>query len=762
MDVQDRRPALDVRAVEDDLAVEAARPQQRRVEHVRAVGGGDHDHVGVRVEAVHLDQDLVERLLALVVRAAEAGAALAADRVDLVHEHDARRVALGLVEQVAHADWRRRRRTSPRTPSRRCEKNGTPASPATARESSVLPVPGGPTSSTPRGMRAPSAANFSGYLRNSTTSVSSCLASSTPGHVLERDGRLVAHEHPGAALAEAQRLVVRALRLAHHEEDEPADEKDGQERGDQQREDAACGALLDRGEVLAVEVAGVPGYASQIGVDVRQLRRDDGGLLTAVHGRRHPQPVLGDFGGLARLGIGDELAVGVFRGLAAVAHEGPEDRQSEDSEDHEHNAVAHDAAGQFRSTFASVWSVAGLRPSPARDLKAPSPASIGWAARGNKHPESATAVMVNTFPAPVSGHSPSCSVMERLRTDALRPPPSSIVTPPRDPPAASSSASRRSALGGGSPIASRRTRRPRAAGGGSRQSMVPSSPQRRASSAAATPVEQGVVGRRQAGESADAVDRAGAKGLQQRQHLATHAIAQEGRILVRGVLEVRHARGVEVVAERRAPLAEERPNDAPSPRRHAGDPRRAGSAQQVEKHRLGQVVQGVGSGDQRIGQRDILQKPIARLAAGVLERPPFRTREPGDIGAPELHGEIERARRIGDERGVVRASGPQAVIEMRDRQAPATAARGDQVGGAGEEGHRVGPARHGQDERRVVGDVEAARAAVHGRGEVVEALGSSAPAHGTAAIRCDPSVRGGSGGRIRTTGQGLMSPLLYH
>ena len=57
-------------------------------------------------------------------------------------------------------------------------KNGTPASPATARESSVLPVPGGPTSSTPFGMRAPSAANFSGYFRNSTTSCSSCLASS--------------------------------------------------------------------------------------------------------------------------------------------------------------------------------------------------------------------------------------------------------------------------------------------------------------------------------------------------------------------------------------------------------------------------------------------------------------------------------------------------------------------------------------------------------------------------------------------------------
>ena len=60
------------------------------------------------------------------------------------------------------------------------EKNGTPASPATALASRVLPVPGGPTRRTPRGMRAPRELNFSGYLRNSTTSWRSAFASSTP------------------------------------------------------------------------------------------------------------------------------------------------------------------------------------------------------------------------------------------------------------------------------------------------------------------------------------------------------------------------------------------------------------------------------------------------------------------------------------------------------------------------------------------------------------------------------------------------------
>ena len=100
---EDAFAALHVRAVDDDAAVEAARAQQRRIEHVGAVGRGDEDDALVRLEAVHLDEQLVQRLLALVVAAAEAGAAMAADRVDLVDEDDAGRVLLALLEQVADA-----------------------------------------------------------------------------------------------------------------------------------------------------------------------------------------------------------------------------------------------------------------------------------------------------------------------------------------------------------------------------------------------------------------------------------------------------------------------------------------------------------------------------------------------------------------------------------------------------------------------------------------------------------------------------------
>src|SRR5207248_6014274 len=56
----------------------------------------------------------------------------------------------------------------------------TPAFSATGRASSLLPVPGGPTSRTPLGGRPPSRPYRTGFFKNSTISTNSSLASSTP------------------------------------------------------------------------------------------------------------------------------------------------------------------------------------------------------------------------------------------------------------------------------------------------------------------------------------------------------------------------------------------------------------------------------------------------------------------------------------------------------------------------------------------------------------------------------------------------------
>ncbi len=104
--LEDLLSALAVGRLNGDATVEPARAEQGLVEHVGPVRGCDHDHAGRRVEPVHLGEDLVQGLLPLVVAAAEAGRAggtRAADRVELVDEHDGGRGRLCLREEVADA-----------------------------------------------------------------------------------------------------------------------------------------------------------------------------------------------------------------------------------------------------------------------------------------------------------------------------------------------------------------------------------------------------------------------------------------------------------------------------------------------------------------------------------------------------------------------------------------------------------------------------------------------------------------------------------
>ena len=73
MHLEDRLAADTVGRLHGDAAVEASRTKQSLVEDVGPVGRADDDHARGRVEPVHLGEDLVQRLLAFVVAAAEAG-----------------------------------------------------------------------------------------------------------------------------------------------------------------------------------------------------------------------------------------------------------------------------------------------------------------------------------------------------------------------------------------------------------------------------------------------------------------------------------------------------------------------------------------------------------------------------------------------------------------------------------------------------------------------------------------------------------------
>ena len=100
---EDLPAAHDVRQVDDDLPVETAGTEQGGVEHVDAVGRGDHDHAFLRFEAVHFHEERVQRLFAFVMSAADAGETGTSHGVDLVDEDEAGGVLARLLEHVADA-----------------------------------------------------------------------------------------------------------------------------------------------------------------------------------------------------------------------------------------------------------------------------------------------------------------------------------------------------------------------------------------------------------------------------------------------------------------------------------------------------------------------------------------------------------------------------------------------------------------------------------------------------------------------------------
>src|SRR5208337_2295222 len=102
MDLKDAFPAPDIGHRDHDLPVESARAKQGRVENVGPVGRGNQNHALVGLKAVHLDQELIESLFALIMPTAKTSAAMPSHSVDLVDKDDAGGIFFALKEQVAH------------------------------------------------------------------------------------------------------------------------------------------------------------------------------------------------------------------------------------------------------------------------------------------------------------------------------------------------------------------------------------------------------------------------------------------------------------------------------------------------------------------------------------------------------------------------------------------------------------------------------------------------------------------------------------
>ncbi len=267
MDRQDLFATEQVGLVDHDLAVEAAGAQQRRVEDVGPVRRGDQDDARPHIETVHLDQQLVQRLLALVVTTAHAGAPVPSDGVDLVHEDDRGGVGLGLLEQVTDARGTDTDEHLDEVGAGDREERHAGLAGDGAGEQG-LAGPGRAEQQRALGDLGAHGLELLGALEEVLDLAQLLDGLVGAGDVGEGDLRRVLVDHLGLGLAELHDAAATPLHLLHEEEEQPEDQHEGQQveqQADQRARLLRVEVDLDRavldqpGDLLAVDLLGVGG-----------------------------------------------------------------------------------------------------------------------------------------------------------------------------------------------------------------------------------------------------------------------------------------------------------------------------------------------------------------------------------------------------------------------------------------------------------------------------------------------------------------------
>jgi hypothetical protein len=302
--LQDRDAAAQVRPRHDHAAVEAAGAQQRRVQHVRPVGRGDQDHALVALEAVHLDEELVQRLLPLVVSAAEPRAPVATHRVDFVDEDDAGGVLLALEEEIAHPRGTDAHEHLHEIRAGDGEERHARLAGDRAREQRLAGT-GRPDQQHALGNATAQPRELLGLAQEGDDLLELDLRLLHARHVLEGDAVLILREQARARLAEAHRLAAARLHLSD-EEDPEADEEEQREPHDEDLPPEAAFGLrpgLDRLHLGTETREQTLGDGGCIGVELIAIRELAGDLVLLDHHGLH----------LARLDPLEEVAVGERR-----------------------------------------------------------------------------------------------------------------------------------------------------------------------------------------------------------------------------------------------------------------------------------------------------------------------------------------------------------------------------------------------------------------------------------------------------------------
>ena len=100
--IKDLASSLDVGSSYSDLPVKTTRSHDRGIEDIHTVCGREDYDPLIDSEPVHLNEQLVKRLLSFVMTAAHTGSAPSCNGIYLIDEHDARCVLFGLLKQIPY------------------------------------------------------------------------------------------------------------------------------------------------------------------------------------------------------------------------------------------------------------------------------------------------------------------------------------------------------------------------------------------------------------------------------------------------------------------------------------------------------------------------------------------------------------------------------------------------------------------------------------------------------------------------------------
>jgi hypothetical protein len=103
VNLEDAETTIQVRSRHHDASVETTWSHERWIEYVWTVGSRDEDNALVALETIHLNEELVERLLTLIVTTTHASTTVTTYGIDLIDEDDTRSVLLTLNEEVTNS-----------------------------------------------------------------------------------------------------------------------------------------------------------------------------------------------------------------------------------------------------------------------------------------------------------------------------------------------------------------------------------------------------------------------------------------------------------------------------------------------------------------------------------------------------------------------------------------------------------------------------------------------------------------------------------